>query len=81
MIVTRESDTKTVNFWKNKAIVKTVPHYEIKDRHNCEKIAEKRTIVVDYAKRKYDAIWFVDSDIIPIPGFLRNYQKLLKMSA
>lgn len=78
MIVTRDSDVKTINFWKNKAIVRTVPHYEIKNRHNCEKIAEERSMVVDYARKKYDAIWFVDSDVIPIPGTLKELSKTTK---
>ena len=75
MIVTRESDIKTINFWKNKAIVKTIPHYKINGRHNFNKIAEKRQMVIDYSKGKYNAIWFVDSDVIPLHGTLTELLK------
>jgi hypothetical protein len=78
MIVTRETDKKTIDFWKNKAMLVTVPHYEINGRHNMDKIAEKRQLIIDYAKKKYDAIWFVDSDVIPTKGILNELIKTNK---
>ena len=78
MIVTRETDKKTIDFWKNKAMLVTVPHYEINGRHNMDKIAEKRQLIIDYAKKKYDAIWFVDSDVIPTKGILNELMKTNK---
>jgi hypothetical protein len=71
MIVTRETDTRQQEFWRDKAAIKTIPHYEIHNRHNMAKIAEKRTIIVDYAQdNDFDAVWFVDSDILPTKGIL-----------
>jgi len=75
MIVTRETDKNSINFWKNKARIVIVPHYEITGRHNIDKIAEKRQLIINYAKKKYDAVWFIDSDIIPTKGIL---DKLIK---
>ena len=71
VIVTREGDTQTRVFWRDKALVITIPDYEILKRHNIPKIAEKRTIALKYAKENgFDAVWFVDSDIIPTKGVL-----------
>ena len=79
IIVTRTTDLKTIKFWSNKAIIKTIPHYHIQKRHNYQKLALKRTIVLDYAKRfNYDAIWFVDSDVIPLPNVLNQLSKTNK---
>jgi len=78
IIVTRETDKNIINFWKNKAVVVTIPHYEIDGRHNMDKIAEKRQLVINYAKKKYDAIWFVDSDVIPTKGILDELIKTNK---
>jgi hypothetical protein len=78
IVVTRETDKKIINFWKNKSKLITVPHYEINGRHNIDKIAEKRQLIVDYAKKKYDAIWFVDSDVIPTKGVLNDLVKTNK---
>lgn len=76
IIVTRDSDIKTINFWKDKAIVKIIPHYDIVKRHNMENIIKKRNIILKYAKdNKYDAIWFVDSDIIPLDNTLNMLLK------
>jgi len=73
LIVTREKDTKTREYWNDKAIVKVVPNYEIVKRHNFDKIAEKRALALKYAKdNNYDAIWFVDSDVIPNDGVLKE---------
>lgn len=72
MVVTRETDTNIINFWKNKATVVTVPHYDINGRHNMDKIAKKRQLITNYAKKKYDAVWFVDSDVIPTKGILNE---------
>ena len=73
LIVTRESDINTIDFWKSRAKIITVPHYDIVSRHNFDKLVLKRQIVLDYAKNNhYDALWFVDSDIIPKPKTLIN---------
>ncbi len=79
MVVTRETDENIIEFWKNKAmLVVTVPHYEINERHNMDKIAEKRQLIINYAKKKYDAIWFIDSDVIPTKGILNELIKTNK---
>ncbi len=78
MVVTRETDKHTIQFWKDKATVVTIPHYEINGRHNMDKIAQKRQLVINYAKKKYDAIWFVDSDLIPSKGILNELIKTNK---
>lgn len=76
MVVTRETDHETIQFWKDKAIVKTVPHYTIEGRHNIEQIAMKRTIIMNHAQTfNYDAVWFVDSDVIPTSGVLQELEK------
>ena len=78
MVVTRETDKRTIQFWKDKATVVTIPHYEVNGRHNFDKIAQKRQLVINYAKKKYDAIWFVDSDVIPSKGILNELIKTNK---
>lgn len=73
LIVTREKDVKTKDWWRDKATIKVFPNYEIKERHNIPKIAEKRNLAIAYAKTQgYDAIWFVDSDVIPTKGVLKE---------
>lgn len=78
MVVTRETDTNIIEFWKSKAFVVAVPHYEINGRHNMDKIAQKRQMIIDYAKKKYDAVWFIDSDVIPTKGVLNELVKTNK---
>ena len=51
MVVTRETDKHTIQFWKDKATVVTIPHYELNGRHNFDKIAQKRQLVINYAKK------------------------------
>lgn len=76
IIVTRNSDLNMINFWKGKANVITVPHYDIQERHNFDAIIQKRNIIVQYAiKYNYDAIWFVDADVIPLDGTLDELVK------
>ena len=71
LIVTRESDNKTIAFWDNKATVITVPHYDIEKRHNYSNLVKKRSIVLQHCiDKNYDGVWFVDSDIIPLDGTL-----------
>ena len=73
LIVTRERDKETRDFWQNKAILELVPDYEIQKRHNFIKIAEKRSLALKYAKENgFDAVWFVDSDVIPTEGVLKQ---------
>lgn len=73
LIVTREMDLKTREYWRDKATVEVFPNYEIKGRHNFQKIAEKRTLAMAYAKdHGYDSIWFVDSDVIPTEGVFKE---------
>ena len=68
LIVCRRTDRKCLQKWKEvcpKVIIKTVPHYEIKKRHNMINICKKRNISLDYAKDNgYDYLFFIDSDII-----------------
>lgn len=72
-IVTREQDVETREWWQNKATVEVFPNYEIEGRHNIPKIAEKRNLALKYAKTQgYDAIWFIDSDVIPTEGVLKE---------
>jgi hypothetical protein len=77
IIVTRKTDDKIIDFWKSRCkIIRTIPHYEISGRHNMQKIAEKRNIVIKYArKNKYNSVWFIDSDIIPTQGVLNELKK------
>jgi len=78
IIVTRVMDRLTQDFWSNKAHVITVSNYNILERHNIEHIAKKRSIITRFAKNKYDAIWFVDSDVIPKKGTLNKLKKTKK---
>ena len=72
IVVTRETDIKTINFWKDKSILITIPHYNIEKRHNYERISYKRSICMNIAKKNnFDAIWFLDSDIIPNSNTLK----------
>lgn len=68
LIVCRKTDTNCIKIWKDlcpAVIIKTVPYYEIKKRHNVENICKKRNICLDYAKNNgYDYLLFIDSDII-----------------
>jgi hypothetical protein len=77
MVVTRITDSKSIEFWKDKLPndrLVCIDHYEIDDenkRHNMRKIAYKRNIIVKYAiDNNYTHIWFVDSDVIPTTGVL-----------
>ena len=62
IIITRESDTKSIEFWKNKCKVVIVPHYDINSRHNFEKLSDKFNILAEYSK-KYDALVIIESDV------------------
>lgn len=67
MVVVRNSDTLCIKKWNEYKDVKLrqVSHYEIKNRHNIHKIAEKRNIVRKYALlHNFDYLWFIDSDIL-----------------
>jgi hypothetical protein len=78
-VCTRETDTKIIEFWKPIVNVITINHYDILNRHNMNKIANKRQILLDIANdKKYDYIWFIDSDIIPTKNILN---KLLKIKS
>lgn len=68
VVITRESDKKIINFWKDKVHkIVLVSNYTIKSRHNFEKISEKFNKLADIAK-KYDALFIVESDIIIKPN-------------
>jgi hypothetical protein len=70
LIVTRDSDIKTISQWSkvnkvNNVVIKTIPHYVIRDRHNFDKIVEKRNLAIQYAiDNMYDALLFLDSDVV-----------------
>lgn len=67
LIICRESDKQTIEKWTkiDGVIIRTVPHYEIKGRHNYEAIALKRNIAREYAiSNNYDYLLFIDSDVI-----------------
>jgi len=69
LLITRQKDIQTQSAWRDKAAIQTVPDYEIEDGYNILKIAEKRTLALNYAtENNYSAVWFIDSDIIPTPG-------------
>lgn len=68
IIVTRKQDVKIqeeCKKFKNCTVV-LINNYTIKKHHNLEKLVEKRTIILNYAKeKKYDLLWCLDSDILP----------------
>lgn len=82
LILTRQSDKKTREFWEKKALeIILVEDYNIpkEKRHHWEELAKKRKIVLDYGqKNNYDYIWFVDSDILPTPNVLSELLKSQK---
>lgn len=61
-VITRESDIKAIEFWKDKATIRTIPHYEITKRHNFEKMAEKFNKLCDES-RKSEVLIIVESDV------------------
>jgi len=73
IIVMRETDLHTIKKWeKYNVTIKIVKHYDIIDRHNIEKIAEKRNIIREHAiKNNFDYIWFIDSDIVVKDNYLK----------
>ena len=65
IVVTRETDIQTINFWKNKATIITVEHYEILKRHNYHNIKKKYNIMREYCiQNNYDALFILESDIL-----------------
>jgi len=79
LVVTRETDVKTIDFWKSRATVITVPHYEIHRRHNLERLAEKMNIAVEYFKlSNHDTMMIVESDILLNPDTVTKHQAALK---
>ena len=46
--------------------MRMVPDYEIEERHNMSEMAKQRAMIFDHAWQcNYDAVWFVDTDILP----------------
>ena len=61
-IITRETDVNMINFWKDKAKIYLVPHYEITNRHNWNKIVETFNILANNSL-SYDVLTIVESDV------------------
>lgn len=75
LVVTRKTDVATIDFWRFRAKVVTVPHYEIGDRHNWEYLTLKRNIAIKYAQDNHCDLWFVDSDVVPNMDILSIMKK------
>jgi hypothetical protein len=78
IVLTRKQDKKTIkkfSVYKNVKII-TIDNYEIKDgeRHNMNKIIEKRRCIMKYAI-DYDNLLFVDSDIVLYDGIIDDMIK------
>ena len=68
LIVCRETDVQCINKWTklySNVIIKTIPHYDITNRHNVNALILKRNLARNYAiNNNYDYLFFIDSDII-----------------
>ena len=70
LVITRASDGATRAAWAAHAphaLVHCVPHYDIeRGRHAFERIAAARGLALRTARNGgYDAVWFIDSDVVP----------------
>ena len=78
LIVTRETDEKCIKFWKNKGKLIVIDNYEIKNRHNMDKLSETFNIIRRNSL-SYDALLIVESDILLNKNtILRLYEKISK---
>lgn len=62
VVITRESDIHSIDFWKNKCRIITVPHYEITGRHNLKKLTDIFNTLAEHSKI-YDALIIIESDV------------------
>ena len=63
LIATRESDVKSIRYWKDKGELLIQDNYEIKGRHNFDGISKTFNEIKDRAVG-YDALIIVESDIL-----------------
>jgi hypothetical protein len=63
IVITRKTDIKSISFWNNKAKIILVEPYQIKKRHNFEKLSEKFNKLIQHSKY-YDCLMILESDII-----------------
>ena len=63
IIVTRTTDKKCIKYWKNKGKLIIIDSYEIKNRHNWDKVTETFNIIRQNSF-SYDALLIVESDIL-----------------
>jgi hypothetical protein len=77
LVITRDSDKKIINFWKDKANIITVPHYVIEKRHNFENIIKKFNELINQSK-EYDVLTIIESDVYIKKNTLENLIKNLK---
>ena len=79
VVITRESDIKSILFWKDKAEVIKVPHYSIEKTHNLKKVSEKfNTFIKLVKKNNYDALCIIESDVYVNYKTLNNLFDSLK---
>ena len=82
IVITRDSDLKSINFWNNKYNIKviTVPHYLITKRHNFKEMAKQYNYLIYIVKsQKYDKLIIIESDVYikenTISNLLNNTEK------
>lgn len=77
LVITRKSDIKIINFWKNKASIITVPNYIIKERHNFKNLTKKFNELINQSKN-YDTLIIIESDVYVKKNTLYNLIENLK---
>ena len=79
LVVTRETDAETIQFWSTRAKVIRVPHYDIVGRHNLDKLANKMNIAVEYFKStRHETMMIVESDILLNNDTIAKHQEAIK---
>lgn len=87
LVLTRETDTKTIQKWTDHQIshqtgkirIKLFPAYQIVERHNMEALVQKRNYTLEYAKaHHYDYVLFLDADILIQPDTLDKLHTFLR---
>ena len=75
-VITRKSDFKSIQFWKEKSKLVLVKNYKIERRHNFIGLTKTFNKLIKKSK-KYDALFIVESDIIINQQTLKKlYEKL-----
>ncbi len=65
VVITRETDIYSIEFWKDKSQVIMIPHYDIVDRHSFPEMAKQCNLLVKIAiDNGYDALAIVESDVV-----------------